>query len=84
MKRLDPSDRILLRNVMRLSSLGIHLVLCTAVGLAIGYYLDKWIVSTKPVLTIVFFLLGVVAGFKQIFVEVRRINRNGDNEKNSR
>lgn len=84
MKHLDPSDRTMLRNVMWLSTLGINLVLCTAVGLLIGYYLDKWIVSTKPVLTIAFFLLGIFAGFRQIYRDVRRINRSGDDEENTR
>ena len=74
----------MLRNVMWLSTLGINLVLCTAVGLLIGYYLDKWIVSTKPVLTIAFFLLGIFAGFRQIYRDVRRINRSGDDEENTR
>jgi len=69
---------------MWLSTLGINLVLCTAVGLLIGYYLDKWIVSTKPVLTIAFFLLGIFAGFRQIYRDVRRINRSGDDEENTR
>lgn len=43
-------------------SVGIILVTSTFVGMAIGYFLDKWL-KTTPVLTIIFLVLGIIAGF---------------------
>jgi len=50
----------------RLSSIGIAMLLCTFIGYAMGQYLDKWIHSA-PVFTIVFLILGVIAGFLNAF-----------------
>lgn len=60
------------RDRLWLSTLGITLVGAGAAGLVIGYYLDKWL-KTAPVMTIVFFCIGTVAGFRQIYREVRRL-----------
>jgi len=45
---------------------GIQLVLTTFIGFAIGYGLDK-LFKTFPWLTIIFFILGIVAGFRGLF-----------------
>jgi len=44
----------------------------TGVGIVIGYYLDKFF-GTKPVLLIVFLILGSVAGFVEL---IRKITRD--------
>jgi ATP synthase protein I len=54
-----------------LATLGITLVAATAIGLAIGYQLDKWL-RTSPWLTILFLLLGIAAGFVNLFRETWR------------
>jgi ATP synthase protein I len=56
------------------SSMGIAMVLATVIGLTAGYYLDKWF-GTSPWLTIVFLILGIIAGFKNIYVITRRVQR---------
>jgi len=49
------------------STVGINLVISTFIGFAVGYYLlDKYF-DTFPWLTIIFTLLGIVAGFKYLF-----------------
>ena len=53
------------------ASLGITMVVCTAAGLAIGLFLDKYF-KTGSVLTIIFFALGVAAGIKQVVKEINR------------
>ena len=53
------------------ASLGITMVACTAVGLAIGLFLDKHL-KTGSVLTIVFFALGIAAGIKQVVKELTK------------
>ncbi|MBI5167703.1 MAG: AtpZ/AtpI family protein [candidate division NC10 bacterium] len=52
--------------------MGITLVAATAIGLAMGYYLDKWL-HTSPWLTILFLLFGIAAGFLNIFRDVARL-----------
>jgi ATP synthase protein I len=65
----------------RLGSIGIHLVVCTFVGLAVGYYLDKWL-DTRPWLTLLFLVFGIAAGFKNIYEETKRLQREQDKPRN--
>ncbi len=58
--------------ILNATTIGLHLVAATFIGLAVGYYLDKWL-GTKPWLTIVMLILGVAAGFKNVYEEVQRI-----------
>jgi ATP synthase protein I len=47
------------------------MVLATFIGLAIGIYLDRYL-STSPIFTIIFMVLGIVAGFRNIYLLVKR------------
>lgn len=65
--------------------LGIHLVASTFVGALIGWYLDKWL-DTRPVLFLLFLVFGIAAGFKNMYMETKKIQRQLDKqdaEKNS-
>ncbi|MBS3780344.1 MAG: AtpZ/AtpI family protein [Desulfovermiculus sp.] len=64
-------------SLLRASLLGIHLVATTFIGLAIGYFLDLWL-ETKPWLTLVFLILGIAAGFKNMFEEVKKIQKSDE------
>ena len=55
-------SKIDLKKIAGLSSLVLMLPSSIAVGLLIGYYLDKWL-GTDPWLLIVFLLLGIFSGF---------------------
>lgn len=68
-------DREYWNNLLRASLVGIHLVTATFVGLAVGYYLDKWL-GTRPWLTMIFLLLGIAAGFKNMYQEVQNIQNS--------
>ena len=57
-----------------MGSLGFTLVGCTFLGLFAGYYLDRWL-KTSPWFTILLLLVGIVAGFLNIFVSVSRSPR---------
>jgi ATP synthase protein I len=61
------------KELATLSSLGLSLVFSTFIGLAIGLWLDR-VLHTRPYLTILFLLLGIAAGFVNIFRSVRRGN----------
>lgn len=54
--------------------MGIHLVSGVIVGMAMGYYLDKFF-DTKPWLTLLFLIFGIVAGYRNMFREMGRIQR---------
>ena len=70
-------------DLMRLAGLGPQLVGCIAVGWAIGYlWLDPWL-ETFPIFTIVFIVLGVVAGFYELYRELvylERVEKEDGNE----
>lgn len=46
--------------------LGTEMVAATLIGLGVGWQLDRWL-TTKPWLTLVFFLFGVAAGFLNLY-----------------
>lgn len=54
--------------------LGIHLVASTFVGALIGWYLDKWL-DTQPMLFLLFLVFGIIAGFKNMYMETKKIQR---------
>jgi ATP synthase protein I len=60
-----------------LSTIGITLVVATVIGLAGGYYLDRWL-GTSPWLTLIGLLLGIAAGFVNLFRSVKRAERDFD------
>jgi ATP synthase protein I len=64
----------LLRQLARLSTIGISLVAATAIGLLIGYGLDR-LLGTSPWLTMLFTLFGIVAGFLNLFRDVGMIGK---------
>jgi ATP synthase protein I len=62
-----------LRGVGLLSTVGISLVLCSMMGFGAGYWVDKKLHSS-PWGTIIGFLIGVVAGFVEMFNILRKVN----------
>ena len=55
-----------------MGSLGFTLVGCTFLGLAVGYALDRWL-GSGPWLTVLLLLLGISAGFLNIFLTAARL-----------
>ena len=55
---------------LRLSTVGIALALCVAIGTGGGMWLDRRF-GTDPVLTVIGFLLGTAAGFVELFRAIR-------------
>ena len=54
-----------------LASVGTQVVVSTFMGFGAGYWLDKWL-GTTPALTMVFTLLGVAAGFLNLYRVVNK------------
>jgi len=65
------------RALGELSTIGLALVIATVIGLAGGYYLDRWL-GTSPWLTLIGLLFGIAAGFVNLFRAVKRAEKNVD------
>jgi F0F1-type ATP synthase assembly protein I len=61
-----------------MSSLGFTLILCTVIGIGIGVFIDKYFHSA-PFGTLIFFIVGTVAGFWQVYKEIS--GSKNDNKK---
>jgi ATP synthase protein I len=61
-----------IKKIAYASSVGIVLVVCTFIGLGIGYFLDLWL-KTTPWFTISGLLLGIIAGFYNAYEMIRKI-----------
>ena len=60
-----------------LSSLGLAMVLATMIGLAGGYFADRWL-RTSPWLTLIGLVFGIAAGFVIFFRSVKAAERTLD------
>ena len=63
-----------LKELLRLSTIGVGLVAATAIGLLLGYGLDS-LLGTHPWLTLTFAILGIVAGFLNLLRDVGLLKR---------
>jgi ATP synthase protein I len=70
-------------SAMRLSSVGLVLVFCTFIGLGLGWFLDR-VFNTRPLLTILMLLLGIVAGFVNVWRAVRAEEEPNEDEEEER
>ena len=59
---------------LRLASVGLELALSVVIGFFVGYWLDERF-DTGPVLSLVFLMLGTVAGMRGLFRVARRAAR---------
>jgi ATP synthase protein I len=62
-----------------LSTVGITLVLATVIGLAGGYYADRWL-GTSPWLLLIGLGLGIAAGFVSLFRSVKKSEQDMKDE----
>ncbi|MBC17867.1 MAG: hypothetical protein CL942_12535 [Desulfovibrio sp.] len=61
------------------STMGLHIVSAIIVGLTLGYFLDDYF-GTKPYLIMIFFVLGVMAGFKMVWEDFRKLQRRQEEQ----
>ena len=54
-----------------LGSVGLSFVLALVIGTALGYWLDK-LTGWSPVFFIVFFILGLAAGIRNVYVTTKK------------
>lgn len=74
-------EKSFFRQLLEASTVGLNLVLATFIGLAMGLGIDNYIMpkiglSTFPWFTIIFLLIGIIAGFRDLV----RMAKKSDNE----
>ena len=80
----DKEDRReLFRELGRYSALGLEMAISVIIGLAIGYYLDKWL-GTSPWMTVVWLGLGFAAGVRSLYRAALRSGRDQEKEEEKR
>ena len=72
-----PGEKNAWKALAQLSTIGMAMVLSTVIGLAGGYFLDRWL-GTKPWLTLIGLGFGIAAGFVNLFRSVKTAERNLD------
>jgi len=73
--------RDIFRNIGTVSSMGISVVLAIAIGVWFGLTLDRWL-GTAPWFFWIFLMIGIAAGFKNVYIitrrEIKNLNRGND------
>lgn len=59
------------RQLLNASAIGMSFVTAIVIGTFMGYFLDKYF-DTKPYLTLIFMILGVAAGFKNMIYFLKK------------
>ncbi len=79
---MDREPKSIWKDLLEASTAPLNLVVSTFVGLAIGYGLDS-LFNTSPYLTIIFLILGIISGFRDLFRFARRqTKKDEDGKKN--
>lgn len=73
------AERPLFKYFWQASSVGLNLVFSTFIGLAMGYGLDS-LFGTKPWLMIVFTILGIIAGFRELVRMAKKQESDQDDD----
>jgi F0F1-type ATP synthase assembly protein I len=77
---MDNQKKDLLRSLAMVSSMGISVALAIGIGVWFGLTLDRWL-GTRPWFFYIFLLIGIAAGFKNIYVIAgREIRKNDDSD----
>jgi len=63
-----------MRELAYYSSLGFSVALSIFIGLAVGIYLDRRF-ATSPWCTLIFLVLGIIAGFRNIAIVIRKTRK---------
>ncbi len=77
---MDEEKKNLLKTLGAVSTMGISMALAIAIGVYIGLKLDQWF-GTKPWFFFIFMLIGIAAGFRNMFILAgREMKRNEPGE----
>lgn len=79
---ISEDKREVIKSLISYSSLGLEMGLCVAIGIAIGYFLDRYFL-TSPYLTIIFMIFGVIAAMKTIYQLMKKLEKENERDKNN-
>jgi ATP synthase protein I len=68
----NPNKTFITKQLLSASQVGLQIVISTFVGLVMGYGLDS-LFGTTPILMFIFLILGIVAGFVELFRTVKKM-----------
>lgn len=71
---MQKETKKLFRELWYYSSLSFSIALAIVIGLAIGYWLDTRY-DTSPWFTLIFLGLGIIAGFRNIYLAMKKSQR---------
>ena len=71
---MEKETKRLFRELAYYSSLGLSIALAIFIGLAVGIYLDRRF-GTTPWCTLIFLVLGIIAGFRNIAIVIRKTRK---------
>ncbi|MGB9710336.1 MAG: AtpZ/AtpI family protein [Thermodesulfovibrio sp.] len=77
--------RSFFKTFIEASALGINFVLCVLIGAGIGYLIDYYLTHSFPLFSIIFLMAGFVAGVKEIFKYIKKVEKvsgQGSNKEN--
>lgn len=72
LKKFFKLDQSYLNALSHAGTIGLHMVSGVAVGTVLGWLLDRWL-ETWPWLTGIFMVVGIVAGFKNVYVDTKKL-----------
>lgn len=69
---MQEETKRLFKDLWYYSSLSFSIALSMVIGLGIGYWLDTRVFNTSPWFTLIFLGLGVIAGFRNIYLAMKK------------
>lgn len=74
LRKKPPKYKKAFDQISRYGTVGLELGISVAIGIVMGFYLDKWL-GTSPWLTIIMMLCGTISGFKRIYSALKEIEK---------
>ncbi len=71
------AGKIFSKQFLQAWTVGLNLVFSIFIGFGIGYWLDGFF-NTSPWLTLIFFVLGLIAGFRELFRLAKKQDNGSD------
>jgi ATP synthase protein I len=68
-------DRRWIRELAYYSTVGLSMALAIFIGLGVGVYLDRKVFDTTPWLTLIFLGIGIIAGFRNVAMAIKKIRK---------
>ena len=72
---MEEDTKKLFKELWYYSSLSFSIALSVVIGLGIGYWLDTRVFHTQPWLTLLFIGFGVVAGYRNLYLVLKKTRK---------